>query len=631
MLEALRRGAQSWVAKILFGLLIVSFGVFWNVSDFISGLGRESLATVGSTTITVDRFQRAFQNRLAALSGNSQQRITAEMALKLGLDRQVLDSLVSQTALLNQAGDLGLALSKQALAEQLKREPDFRGPDGKFSRIAFDSYLRQIGLSEQGFLTLYGEDELRRQIADALEAATVVPKPFLEQRHSYAAETRTLSHFTMDRAKLPAIAEPDQAKLEATYGAHKQEYMTEETRRVAVIVLAIDDLAKEAVLTDEEVKATYEETRDRYDRPERRRVQQIAFKDRASAEEARKAIVEGKKNFMDVAKETGAKESDTNLGLLTRKQLIDPKIADAAFQLARDAVSEIIDGKFATVLLRVIEIEEGKTSTFAEVEKDVRAALSRKKARALLQERTDLIEEDRNAGKTLKEIADGRKLRHFEVETTARNQTADGKTAIDYPDAQIVLSAAFAAEQGMDHEPVELPSESYAWFNVLAVTPSRQEELDAVKDKVRQAYVEAETAKQLTSAALGYIERLMKGEDMGKIATEAGGTLEVREMLRRNMVPPGLTDEAMRQAFSMPKGAASSAPTPDARSLAIFRLDHVNPAIAPTQDEEQKLGKELGAEMRLGSLATYLGALRNSFGVTVNDKLLQRVTGADAQ
>ena len=31
MLEILRRGAQGWTAKILFGLLVVSFG-FWGIS-----------------------------------------------------------------------------------------------------------------------------------------------------------------------------------------------------------------------------------------------------------------------------------------------------------------------------------------------------------------------------------------------------------------------------------------------------------------------------------------------------------------------------------------------------------------------------------------------------------------------
>ena len=53
MLDALRRGAQGWLAKILFAILIVSFGVFWNVSDVFRGAGRGSVAHVGSEEISV--------------------------------------------------------------------------------------------------------------------------------------------------------------------------------------------------------------------------------------------------------------------------------------------------------------------------------------------------------------------------------------------------------------------------------------------------------------------------------------------------------------------------------------------------------------------------------------------------
>ncbi len=47
MLDALRRGAQGWLAKALFAVLIISFGIFWNVADVFRGFGRGSIAHVG--------------------------------------------------------------------------------------------------------------------------------------------------------------------------------------------------------------------------------------------------------------------------------------------------------------------------------------------------------------------------------------------------------------------------------------------------------------------------------------------------------------------------------------------------------------------------------------------------------
>lgn len=629
MLDALRRGARTWVAKILFVLLILSFGIFWNVSDFISGVGRDALAKVGATEISTDRFQRSFQNRLAALSESSGQRISTELALQLGVDRQVMESLLGQTALLTHARELNLALSNETLVERLKREKDFQGADGTFSRAIFDSTLRQIGMSEGGFLALYREDELRRQIAEALEASAVTPRYLVEQRHQFTNETRTISHFTIDRSKVSAVPEPDEAKLKETFEQNKGDYMTPELRKVAVMILSLDDLKKEVPLTDDELKAAYDETRESYDKAERRRVQQIPFKDKAAAEEARKAIQEGKKSFLDVAKDVGAKESDINLGFLSKSQLIDPAIADAAFSLERDAISEPIVGKFATVLVRVIEIEPGKTSTFEEVKEQVRDALSKRKATTLLQDRTDLVEEDRNAGKSFKEIAETHKLRYLEAETSQKNETADGKTALDTPDAATILNAAFAAEAGDQHEAIELASDAYAWFDVQAITPAKLKEFEAVKEDVKKDYIEAETRKKVAELAQGLVGRLNKGEDIAKVATDAGGTVDTKDTLRRDMVPPDLTQQAMRQAFALPKGQAGSAETSDGATRVVFRVDEITPAGAMSESEEKEITSAVAQELRSDLIGTYIEALKSKLGTYVNEKQLKRITGAE--
>ena len=46
MMDSLRNAAKSWVAKLLIGLLAVSFGV-WGIADVFRGYSRGSLASVG--------------------------------------------------------------------------------------------------------------------------------------------------------------------------------------------------------------------------------------------------------------------------------------------------------------------------------------------------------------------------------------------------------------------------------------------------------------------------------------------------------------------------------------------------------------------------------------------------------
>lgn len=470
MLDALRRGAQGWLAKLLFAVLIVSFGIFWNVSDVFRGMGRGAVAHVGDAEISVTDFQRAFQNEMRGLTLEGGQRLTTEQALMLKLDRKALDRLVAQAAVRKHADALGLSLSDDTLAEGVRTDPNFAGPDGKFSRLGFDGLLRQMNLTEHGFLALRRDDEVRGQISDALTSAVVVPKPMIEDLHAWQEETRTIEQVQIDPKKV-SVADPDDAKLQETYEAQKADFMTPEYRKVAVLVLSTDELKADIKLTDDELKAYYTDHKATYDKAERRRIQQIAFKDKMAADAARKEIIEGKKNFLDAAKDAGATEADVNLGMLAKSDLIDPKIADAAFSLERDKLSDPIEGRFATVLLRAIEIDPGKESTFDEVKEKVRDKLAGERAEGLIQERFDLVEEGRNAGKTLREIGEEQKLKFIDVEAVdANNLTPDGKAAIDIPDAAIAVKEMFKTGVGTQPEAVELPGSAFVWFDVQSVT-----------------------------------------------------------------------------------------------------------------------------------------------------------------
>lgn len=631
MLDQMRRGAQGVVAKLLFLVLMLSF-VLWGIPhNFLNG-SDTTVATVGKTEISIDRFKRAFDNQIAAMTNEKTGRISREMAIAMGVDRNVVERLVGQTALLEQAQKMKLALSDQALADGVRSDPMFQGLDGKFSKLGYDGFLQELGINEQGFFALRREDELRRQITDGLTAATVVPKAMIDLRHAYDNETRTTAHFVIDAIKKVVVADPDDAKIKDTYENNKTQFMTPEYRKLAVLLLRVADLKKGVEITDAELKTSYEDTKSIYDKPERRRIQQISYKDKAAAEAARKDIVDGKKNFVDAAKETGAKESDINLGMLTLQQMIDPAVGKAAFALARDEISQPIDGKFSTLLVRIIEIDAGKQTTFDDAKELVRDSLATKKAEGLVQKKIDLVEEARNAGKTLKEAADSLKLVFKDVEATSSdNKTPDGKTALDMTDDTAVLDAAFASSPGAQNDIVKLPSNDYAWFDVLSVTPPRQKTFDEAKALVKDYYIDAEHKKQINEFATKLTERLKSGEDINKLAAEAGGTVETTDNVKRVVSVPGMSANAIRLAFTLPKGGAASSESADGKSRVVFKIVDIIAAPPPTKDEADKLAKKLGGELETDELIAFVDGLRAKFGVTTNEPLLKRFTGAADQ
>src|SRR5262249_7107751 len=153
--------------------------------------------------------------------------------------------------------------------------------------------------------------------------------------------------------------------------------------KLGVLILSVDDLKKSMDVSDAEIAAKYEETKNDYNTPERRRIQQITFKDKAAAAAAKTALAGGK-SVGDVAKDAGAKDADIDLGLISKHRLIDPKIAEVAFALPKDGVPEPIEGRFATALVRVSAIEPAVNRSLADVKDQVKDAIAKSKAQAQL-------------------------------------------------------------------------------------------------------------------------------------------------------------------------------------------------------------------------------------------------------
>ncbi len=628
MLEALRRGATGIVAKILLGLLIVSFGV-WGIADVFTGFSRGTVATVGNAEITPTDYERVLRTEIDGLSAETERRITMEEARKEGIDRLVLSKMIGQTALREYAAEMNLGLAQDAVVDGLINDPGFAGPDGKFSRGDFENLLSRLGMSESQFLALRRDDDLRQQFSSAVLSSTVAPEAMIAIENAYKNETRNIEFFKIDAAKI-TVPEPDEAKLLAYYNENKAGFMTPEFRRYNVLAAAVSDLKKEVTITDEELKASYESEKDTYDTPEKRRVQQIAFKDRASAETARAALDKGTKNFMDVAKEVGAKESDVNLGMVAKSQLIDPKIAEAAFNLDRDAISEVIEGRFATVLVRVIEIEPGRQSTFEETKDKVRDKLATSRATTLLQERIDLVEEGRNAGKTKKDIAAELKLRFIEVAAADKDGKApDGTAVLDLPTPERISRLVFRTEPGTLTEPVEIGSDGYAWVEVISVDPPKEKPFETVKAEVRTSFMDSERRRLVKEFADKLVARINTGEDLAKVAAEAGGTPDKMETVKRNLVPPGLTQEAIDVAFSLPEGSAGSALTVDRGTRTVLKVTKISPAGELSQADRDRIVGELRRGLQNDLLIAYVTSIQDRLGVSINDKEVARVTGAD--
>jgi peptidyl-prolyl cis-trans isomerase D len=631
MLEAMKRGAQTWVAKILFALLVFSFAI-WGISDVFTGGGRGAVATVGSTQITAEEVQRAFQNELDQFSSTASQRLSAEQGRALGLDRRVVTQLIGGAAIESHAERMGLALSDQTLVEGVQADPNFHGPDGRFSQEGFQFLLRQLGVSEQGFLNLRRRDELRNHVIGAFVRGQSVPEPLIDLLHKHNEEKRKIEWITIDAQEAVSVADPDEAKLKSLYEADSSKYMTPEYRHFEVLLLTLDDMKKSVEVAEDEIKASYEATKESYNTPERRRIQQIAFPSREAAEAAAKALADGSKTFADVATEAGAKDTDVDLGLIAKKAMIDPKIADAAFALEQGKFSDVVDGRFATVILRVTQIEPAIEQSFEVVKQEVRDKLAADRARVELPLKFDEIEDLRLAGKTLKEIADALKVTFRDIPAAdRRGLNPDNKPALENAELPTIVARVFQPEAAGDEEPVPLANGGHAWINRLGVTAPKQLPFDEVKDEIKDTYLSTERSRLVGELARKLVDELNGGADKAAIEAQAKSTFATTEAVTRVTVPQGLSESSVAQAFTLPVNRAASAQSSNRASETVFRVVEIVPAPEITKEQRDKLVNDLTPALANQVLTEYTDALKLKLGTSINDTELRRAIGVTTE
>ncbi len=630
MLESLRRGVKGLIVQLLLGLLIVSFAM-WGIADQFVSRGQGPLARVGKTEISPEQFQQALQVEISNLSRQFGQRLTVEQARAIGIDQRVLSRLVGTAAIDTHARELGLYLSDAAIAEAIRQDPVFQGGTGAFNRDYFTEILRQNGLTEQRYFAERRSEEVRQQITETLTTGNVPSNFLIDTIHRYRGETRTIASITLDPAVAGKVEEPDEAKLKAYYEQNKRQFVAPEYRKVPLILLTDAEVRKRVEVSEKDMNELYEREKAAFSEPERRKIQQLSFPDLAAAT---KALEELKKasSFEEGLKALNLKDTDIDLGALAKSELIDAKIADAAFKLEKDQLSDVVVGTYTPVILRVTEIIPGKQSTFDEVKDRLRDRLAGERVSRELQDLHDRVDDARAGGGSLKDIAEKLKVPFIEIEATDRQGvTPDGKPAIEHPEAARIVATAFEGGAGLDREAVELQSGGYAWVDVAGVTAERQKPFEEVKDAVKTAWTESERRNALSAAAQALVDRIGKGESLEDVAKSQGLEVRLAQPVTRNQQGEGLTRAAVQRAFSLPRGGAAAVESADGQSRTIIVVRAVVDPPAPTDEQRKSLSQELSRQLQADAIGAYVNALQTRLGFTVNQVIYRRTLGLETQ
>ncbi len=611
MAKSAKKKASNVVVWIILVLLMIGLAGF-GATNF--GGSVRSIGSVGDTEITTSRYARELEQELRSLSAQTGQNITLSQAQAFGIDRAVLQRLVGAAALENEAERIGISVGDTEVQQQVISVPAFQGIDGNFDREAYEFALDRNGLSPTQF-----EESIRMDLARDILRATVssgvaAPETFTDTLMGYVGERRSFTWTKLDRATLDsAVPEPSEEELRAYYEENPDQFALPEARDITYVWLSPDQLVDQIEVDDAALRELYEDRAEEYDQPERRLVERVVFGSQDEADAAAAAIEDGSKSFEDIVAERGLELPDVDLGDVSRADL--GPAADAVFGLDGPGIAGPAESNLGPALYRVNAILPAQQTPFEEARDELKDEFTMDRARRIIADRIDDIDDLLAGGATLEEVAAETDMQLATVEWTP--EMSEDLTA--YEDFK---TAAAAATTEDFPEVIQLQDGGIFALRLNQVIPSRTEDFDSAKVRVIEAWEAAQVRNALTERAEEIVAEIGDGETLSGLGLPV--TVETR--LTRDAFIEEATPEFLALIFTLDPGAATVVQAPD--GVLIGQLNEVLPA-DPEDTDAAEMTAEFNEGLRQGIandlLETFTGAMESRAGISLNQTAINAV------
>lgn len=624
MLDSLRNASKGWVSKILLLLLVLSFAV-WGISDQLSGnFAGGAVIEAGETQVSSTEYRIVYNRQLEALSQQFGQRITNEQAQAFGIDRLVLSQLIGGAVLDEQARDMQLGLSEDRLAGEIAEQyPQFVG----LSRQQISSQLARAGIRDIDFINSIEQAATRRQVMEAVNDGMAVPSTFLDALAQFTGQTRDVTFVEIDVSTLDEIAPPDDATLDAFFQESLSNYRAPEYRAVQIVRLTPSEIVDEDAINESDVRAEYDNNRERYATAEVRTVQQLVFSSEDEANQARERILAGG-SFEAEVEAAGKTLADVSLGSFSKVSAPDAALGDAAFALAStEDVSPVVEGAFGSRLIRVTEIAPEQVQPYEEASIEIRRELALLEAQDILLDIHDGYEDARAGGNTMEEAARAQKL---EVQTVAavdrQGLDTEGNTVDLGAEANAIIRGIFSTDANIENPPIAAEGDGFIWFEVTNIIADRDRTIDEVKDDVIADWIAAEQDKQLDNRAQTIAESLRSGTSSNDLATENNYRADSKFGLSRQDNDPDFGQSGVLEVFSVgPKGVGVADGATGNRRL-VFRVETVSNPLGSGDNVSAQQASAIETGLRNDLLDQMINRLQSVFPVRINQTAIQNAT-----
>ena len=566
MLQTMRDNAQGIVAKFIVFFIIFVFAL-WGVESIVNlGSGSEPLAQVGGQEITEVEVQRAVEQQKATLRRQFGEQFDESLFNDGVLRQSAIEQLIQRKVQLVKAHEMGLYASPAQIDEAIVTIPAFQ-LDGNFNKEQFRSILAMNGWTPLTFRENLSQDLITNQLNAAVSQTAIAAPYQVRLAAMMDGEMRSISWVQLNARDLADSISLTDDEVLASYEATKNLYQTPETVSVRYVGFSRKDLAASMEVSDDELKQAYNDYLHQLSEKEQRNASHILIEVNDSRDDAaaqalaadiEKRIAAGEdfaKLATELSDDIGTRNQGGELGFAARGAYVEA-FDNVLFGMADGSVSEPVKTEFGYHIIKLLGIKAADADSLDAKRDELTAFIRNEKAQLHIAEQSQELTNIAFSASGIDDIADALGLKS-EVTAPFTRDAGEGIAA-----NASVREAAFADSVLQDRE-VSQVLETEDGVYVLAVESHKDAETQPLADVRKRVESRLKREKAL-ELARQKAEAIVKGTE--SVAEWNTVTVNARQN-------SDLPREAQAKAFAMAKDAVLVADVNG--GVAVVRVDAI--------------------------------------------------------
>ncbi|PLW82125.1 peptidylprolyl isomerase [Kineobactrum sediminis] len=606
MLQDIRKSTRGTTAKVIIGVIVLSFALF-GIESILVGGNSNSVAEVNGEPVTPIELQQVVDTQRRQIISMMGENLDPAMLDEQRLNSAALESIINRKLLMQAATRLGLTVSERELGVMISGMEQFQ-VDGRFAPDMYKGLLASAGYTPGTFKRALKDDLILSQLQAGLSGSDFATPAELALNARILAEQRDIRYLTIPLARFRDDAVVDESAIEAFYADNQSMFMTPESVELNYVELSLDDFREP--VAEAAIEEEYRIEAQSYQYQDENRVSHILLEQRSGeSDEAlaeRVARVQAElaagRDFAEVAAELsddiGSAGSGGDLGF-TAGDAFPDEMEEAIAALEVDAVSAPVKTEAGIHILKVTERREAGAPSLAQLRPELEQRVQERQAKLALLSTVEKLRDLAFTADSLARPAEELGLEIKRSEPLLRDQPTG---PLSNPQ---VLRAAFSEdvlERGHNSEVLELPDNRFVAVHLHRYNPAAVQELEAVREDIAAAIIEQRAREELAAAAEQAMEAIGSGEGVEALATRLGYEWQVELGARRDsrMVPRAVLQRAFALAAPATEPVVDYVVEPggDARVVQLLRVTPGDLARLSREEQRglaQRISEEYGA------------------------------------